>query len=166
MKKLLLPFFPLLFLIPAGAQDICIQVIGAAGNGGASLSDKHYAYTVGEVVVATFQGGNAQVTQGFHQPEICGKLDVGAPLVSLRTDLVLHPNPASDALFLRFDSPRGMRFTAVLVDAGGRPVANPGAMNDVEVSLIECWSLPSGTYFLLLTSNGVLMAALPFVKTE
>lgn len=167
MKKHILSILFLLSLAPAAnAQEICIQVIGATGKS-ASLSDKQYDYTAGEAVTATFQSNGTALTQGFHQPEICGTVSVEAPLVAGRPDVVLCPNPTADKLLLRFNAPEGTVFSARIVSMNGQALSPAYRFSDAEESVVECRLLPAGMYQLLLrAADGSWTATLPFVKSE
>ena len=129
------------------SAEICRQVVASAG-GSSSASGKTLEFTVGESIISTLFNGDFQLTQGFHQPEIC-PLTVSAYEPAWDGVLFIYPNPTSQNLFLTVLQPslKGQTLHINIVNVLGQVVLQQTAVTDQE-TLIDCGLLASGHYFL------------------
>lgn len=151
MNRLLTLFSLSLFLsITASAQqfDVCMSVVASSGGQGAQGS-RYLAWTIGEPLVQTLHGAGYDFTQGFHQPDACGKQFVGTNDL---TDwgISIFPNPTDGLLTLRFSPDRKGSMLGSAFDMLGRPVMTNQVLSTPEGSLIDASAWPPGVYFLLL----------------
>ncbi|MEO6760125.1 MAG: T9SS type A sorting domain-containing protein [Saprospiraceae bacterium] len=132
------------------AQDIgiCIQVLGAAGKSTVQAG-RYYAYTVGEPFILTLEGSTREVTQGFHQPDLCVSVST-SDLDLSAWHLEVFPNPTTDVLQIRYDAGQNGQLEATVFDVLGHVVVNKLPLADSGGSLLDCASWQAGVYFLLL----------------
>lgn len=99
----------------AMAQSISPEVIASAGehfdNGTTQLS-----WTLGEVVIDTYDNGTNILTQGFHQTELT-VTSIEESLANIR--LNMYPNPTSELLNIEFGN-NEQDITLQLFDMGGK----------------------------------------------
>lgn len=129
----------LLLSVAASAQSIERQVV--ASNGGSSTQ---LDWTVGEVIIYSYDQSAGILTQGFQQGTL-GVSQVAEPIVS-SIDIAVYPNPFMDALTI--SCPVGftgdMQWT--LSDMSGKIVESNVLRNEREEYRFE--HLPSGVYIL------------------
>ena len=128
--------------------EICNQVLGAAG-GSTIESGLYYAYTVGEPFILTLKGTGTDLTQGFHQPDLC------VPVATSDLDLAawsieVFPNPTPDVLHIRYSAGQNGRLEASVFDVLGRLVVGNTPLSTPAGSLLDCGSWQAGLYFLQL----------------
>ena len=138
----------LVFLFPfiAAAQDLTLQVIGAAGAH-SETSVGRLTYTVGELMMQTATGIAVDLPQGFHQHMVWKIVFVNKP-EEANLNIRIFPNPMST--WLRIETNRPV--VAVLFDPLGRPVSPPLRMDgpgDFQVP-----DVPAGFYALRLSDPG------------
>ena len=136
MKKY---YFLILFVLPYGgnAQDVDQYVIGTAGNHAAN-GNLSLSWTIGEVIIETFEKPFAAVTQGLHQSQIT--------IITLLKDLKVHslkvyPNPTVDRVLIEST---GKNQEFVLYNANGKIIL----MGKLERPIVELdfSSYATGTY--------------------
>ncbi len=138
----------------AVAQDIflCRQVVSSSGK--TAIRDGiTYMYTVGEPVIFLGQSADFQLTQGFHQPEVCTMYPVGTLDLSL-WGLEIFPNPASDVLTIRYSPLMDGDLRASVFDVSGRPVLLHHPITQAEGSNLDCSQWQSGVYFVRFEELG------------
>lgn len=147
-------------LLTAQPTESCITVLATAG-GSTEVNGRTYAYTVGEVAIATLEGEPRTFTQGFHQPE-CGLLvSTVVPAEATAWGLTVFPNPTANLLHLSWDRPQSARLTVWTED--GRSILQ--RQLQTEQHQINCQTWPAGTYYLLLESPAHEQAIrIPFIK--
>lgn len=151
MNRLALPFlFVLTLSFSAAAQqfDVCMDVV-ASGGGQGIQSNRYLAWTIGEPFVKTLNGAGYAATQGFHQPDPCGKEFVGTSNLA-DWGMGLFPNPTSGWLTLRYSPEKKRSLLASAYDMLGRPMFENQTLDAPEGSFIDASAWPAGVYFLLL----------------
>lgn len=139
----------LFILLPfvASAQDLGLQVIGAAGTH-FETSAGRLTYTVGELMIQTAPGiGSVMLPQGFHQHMVWKIVPVTEP-DEASSNIRVFPNPMSTWLRIETDRP----VVAVLFDPLGKPVFSPLRMDGS--GDFQMHDLPAGFYVLRLTDPG------------
>ena len=146
------PLFSLLFLFSfsCAAQqfDVCMNVVASSGGQG-TQGNRYVAWTVGETFVQTLHGAGYAVTQGFHQPDPCGKQFVGTFDLA-DWGMSLFPNPTEGFLTLRFSPEKKGYLLGSAFDLLGRPMFENQTLASPEGSVIDASAWPPGVYFLLL----------------
>ena len=147
-----LSFFSFLFFISisCAAQqiDICMEVVSSSGGQG-NQANRYIAWTVGEPFVQTLHGAGYDFTQGFHQPDPCGKEFVGTTNLA-DWGMSLFPNPTEGIVTLRFSPDKKGYLLGSVFDMLGRPLLANQMLATPEGSLIDASAWPPGVYFLLL----------------
>jgi hypothetical protein len=69
MKKVLILWGVLLWLIPLSAQSLSPELVATSGKSFSTASSS-IDYSLGEVIISSLTDGNNNLTQGFNQPEI------------------------------------------------------------------------------------------------
>lgn len=127
------------FSISMFAQD----VISAQGEEytGTNLS---VSFTIGEVVIDSYEGSNYSITQGFHQPI----LDFATGITfSEITGVSVFPNPTSDFINLSFDNIES-DLVYELYDAKGK-LYTQQKIYDIN-TIVSLKEFASGAYILFI----------------
>ena len=125
-----------------------MQVVATSGGQG-TQSNRYLSWTVGEPVSNTLHGSGYAFTQGFQQPDACGRSVVGATEL---TDwgIDIFPNP-SDAWFtVRYSPEKQGALKASVFDLLGRPLIQQQTLDSASGSMIDAGAWPHGIYMLLL----------------
>lgn len=138
-------------LVFSAAQDATLfnQVVGTTGRF-AVQQGRTFAYTIGEVVIPTLSSSNVVLTQGFHQPEQTQIVSVGDPDLT-DWDILVYPNPVSEALTVRYAPDKGSMLTATVVDLLGRVILTDQPLADPSGTVLDCRLWQPGVYFVILT---------------
>jgi hypothetical protein len=138
----------------AAAQDIflCRQVVSSSGKT-AIRDGVTYMYTIGEPVVFLGLSPDYQLTQGFHQPEVCTMYPVGTLDLSL-WGLEVFPNPASDNLTIRYSPLMDGDLRASVFDISGRPVLFRQPITSADGNTLDCSQWQAGVYFIRFEEMG------------
>ena len=89
-------FFLFIFLSTSSFSQ---SVISSAGNESSS-SSYNISWTLGETVIATLEGTNISLTQGFHQPVVIDNVPTFLE-EEMVLDMVAYPNPAYDKVLFK-----------------------------------------------------------------
>ncbi len=144
------------------SQAVAPDVVGSTGDFYANAGGQ-VQWTVGEVMVETYQSGNNYVTQGFHQPNY-GVL-IGMPNASL-LDLSIFPNPATDNISLKFGTIGG-NYSLYIYDITGNTLraeqftAGAGGLHTLSVK-----DFANGVYFLSLREENGFSAIYKIVVSK
>ena len=151
MNRLLSLSFSLLLSFSCAAQqiDICMAVVATSGGQG-NQTNRYITWTVGEPFVQTLHGAGYAFTQGFHQPDACGKQFVSTSDLA-DWGVSLFPNPTEGLLTLRFTPEKKGFLVGSAYDMLGRPMFEYQTLASPEGSPIDATAWPAGVYFLLLT---------------
>ncbi len=140
----------------ARAQTV-LASSGSEGNGGGL----HWAWTIGEPMIATGTSPAVIVTQGFHQPP--ADFSTVVVPVTANADWQLFPNPTRD--LLRLNTTASEAHHAVVLDALGQHVAMWSGITST-----NSWSvdhLASGAYRLQVFDRGNNeLRTIPFIVTQ
>jgi Secretion system C-terminal sorting domain len=148
MSRLLLLAVFLFAAVFANAQSVCMQVVSSLGSSG-SYQDKHFAWTMGELITPTFSGFARHFTQGFHQPDAC--VSVSTDNVDLAAwGIEAYPNPTASFLQIRFVNRADSWLNAAVFDALGRLVSDNIPLGDSGHYTLDCQQWKAGLYVLRL----------------
>ncbi len=143
-KSLFLVLFSLLPLSKY-AQEMSRSVLASAGDFATSTQFGDIHWTLGEVAVAYFPGGDLQVAEGFHQLYVDLLVSTDQPPVE-DWDVNVYPIPTADRLFIT--TPSGENCRLELFGATGQLIRSASTTDsDTEWSIAE---LPPGAYWLLI----------------
>jgi hypothetical protein len=140
-----------LFVLPifVGAQSISTEVIASSGehfeNGSVQLS-----WTLGEIVVDTYNSGGNILTQGFHQPELL--ITSIEELSELDLTVNIFPNPAADFINIEFTGNK-TDMIVELFDMRGKEVTRLDLSAYQMETGINVSNIGSGGYLLRLTEE-------------
>ena len=142
--------FCLFFQFHSTAQqfDVCMNVVASSGGQG-TQTNKYFAWTIGEPFVQTLKGAGYALTQGFHQPDPCGKQFVGTSDLA-DWGMSLFPNPTDGFATLRFSPEKKGYLLGSVYDLLGKPLIENQPLTTPEGSIIDASAWPPGIYFLLL----------------
>ena len=132
---------------PGFAQNFerCAEVISSSGKY-ATRNNRSYFYTVGEPVVLTLKSTQHQLTQGFHQPDLC--VTVATHNIDLEAwGIEVFPNPTSDFLTIRFDKSRGNALRIAVFNLLAQTVVANQPLESGSLTL-DCSSWQPGVYLL------------------
>lgn len=129
------------------SQSTSPEIIGSSGefykNGSSQIQ-----FTVGEVVVETFNNSSNYLTQGFHQTNL--KIE-SIEDNDISIDMSLYPNPSIDEITL-FISNTNEEFSIIIYDALGKQIYTTNIIGRIE-KRINISKYSSGMYLLHLTNN-------------
>jgi len=158
MKRTLLFLITVFFVISASGQ-VKQEVIASAGgydtNGSLSIS-----WTLGETIIPTFTNGNLVLTHGFQQQLIITTVEENLEVL---INVTVYPNPASDIVNIRFESPVEGEITITLFDSQGRLFKTDVIESAMIEKQINLQDIPAGIYYLRLT-KGKLVNVYKVVK--
>ncbi len=156
MKRNSLILLMMLFALSVGAQSLKQDVISSAGGynvaSGGSIS---ISWTLGETIIPTFTSsdGSLIITHGFQQKII---ITTVVENILDPVSITIYPNPASEAINIKFDSPTTVEITFFLINNQGG-MAKTGkieaATSDKEINMQD---LPSGIYYLRLMKGNLV----------
>lgn len=129
----------LLFAATISAQ----QAISAAGTH-ATGTNVQLSWTVGEVMVSTFTGSSAILSQGLHQ----GKLTITAiePVILTGVSVKTYPNPVNDKLNIGFSNFVENKYSFSITDGNSRIIQTGTAVENPQS--VDMTSFAQGVYFL------------------
>jgi len=149
------------------AQSITPEVI-SSGGGDSSNSNVSLSWTVGEPVVETVVGSNAQITQGFHQSHF--EIISVEEHAELGYNILVYPNPVTDALKVEMNytgtlpAPEDTEFNLVLTDLAGKLLSVENIKNTNE-HIIPMHDYANGQYILQITGiDGGLHKSVQVIK--
>lgn len=119
------------------------QAISAAGTH-ATGTNVQLSWTVGEVMVSTFTGSSAILSQGLHQ----GKLTITAiePIILADVSVKAYPNPVNDKLNIGFSNFAENKYSFSITD-GNSSVIQTGTVAENPQS-VDMTRFSQGIYFL------------------
>ena len=156
----------LCFLLPqVRSQDdgLAPTVLACAGASFQNSGSGHQPdWTLGEMAIEGYSHSGHFLSQGFHQPNL-DFVDATIEVNGLAFEVGVYPNPTSEVLFLKTDSPTPLTFE--MVDATGR-VFHSESLSSSETSW-KLGSTPNALYFLRVTSHdGQLLKTFKIIKTN
>ena len=153
MNRPLLLIFVFFSVGALHAQNLstCQQVIGTTGTA-KTESGLRYAYTVGEPIIFTLKkpGVNVEITQGFHQPDVCLPVSGVTDAEWAGWDIQVYPNPATDFLQVLHASPNAKPLQAMVVNAEGKQISGVLTLS-ANGDQIDLRQWVSGHYFMVMT---------------
>lgn len=151
------------------AQSISREVV-SAGGGDSSNANARLSWTIGEPVVETVVGSNAQITQGFHQSHF--QIISVEEHAELGYNILVYPNPVTDALKVEMNytgtlpAPEDAEFNLVLTDLAGR-LLNEENIKNTNEHIIPMQDYATGQYILQVTGiDGGLHKSVQIIKLK
>jgi hypothetical protein len=129
---------------------LCAEVIASTGQS-VEKQGITYSYTVGEPVIFALTNLNLTLTQGFHQPDLCGLVGTNTPEALANWQVEIYPNPTSDLLFLKINTQKNPKFRLDIFDVLGKLVRTDFNIQANDIQSIKVIDLVEGNYFLRLT---------------
>lgn len=137
----------------SSAQSIEKDVVASAG-GDITVGGYSYVWTVGEAVIGSASPTGYIITEGFLPLSVDSAVSVNI-IVASDTKVKLYPNPVTSKLNLEVEQAQATDLSVRVLDVSGRAIR---AMETLPTSTsfnhqIDLTSLPSGTYFVILSHN-------------
>jgi len=158
MKRIIFILFVIFFALSVSAQ-VKQEVIASAGgydvNGSLSIS-----WTLGETIIPTFTNGDLVLTHGFQQQLIITTVEENLEVL---VNVTVYPNPASDIVNIRFESPVEGEITLTILDSQGKLIKRDVIESTMIEKQINLQDIPAGIYYLRLT-KGKLVNVYKVVK--
>lgn len=151
MKRAILILIVFAIVLPLGAQTLEPRVIASAGGYDEDPGVVSISWTLGETIIPTFQDDPVTptiiLTHGFQQQLIITTVQEN---LEIFVNVTIYPNPASEALNIRFEEALDGAVDLVLLSQDGKLVKR----DIIEAATIEkqlnMQDLPAGIYFLRL----------------
>jgi hypothetical protein len=143
MKRSIIVSLALFFVISLSAQ-VKQEVIASAGGysvaTGVSLS-----WTLGETIIPTFTNGGFTLTHGFQQQLIITAIEENLADV---VKVTIYPNPASDVINIKLESPLDGEVKIYLIDSQGKMLKTDFMEETMLEKEINLQDIPAGIYYL------------------
>lgn len=130
------------------------EVIASAGGFNKSSDNTiSISWTLGETIVPSYvsQDGLLILTHGFQQKIIITSVEEN---LEVPVTVTIYPNPASEAINIRFESVVDKLIQVQFMDAQGRIVKTDRIDISVLQKTINLQDLPPGVYFMRLIKGG------------
>jgi hypothetical protein len=148
MKRYIFILIAMCFALSVRAQ-VKQEVIASAGgynvNGTLSIS-----WTLGETIIPTFKNGDLVLTHGFQQQLIITTVEENLEVL---VNIKVFPNPASDVVNIRFESPLDGDIDVTILDTQGKLIKRDIIEATMVEKQINLQDVPAGIYFLRLTKG-------------
>jgi hypothetical protein len=156
MRKILLTFT--LFLLLFSCLD-AQELVSSSGNSFINAKGTIH-YSVGELMVETYNNGSNYLTQGFHQPKLT--VTSISEMNNDKINVVVFPNPTSDELklIINLDKLENIRFE--LYDLNGMKIIQDDIRN-TETTL-ELNNLKSSIYILRIFKDNKKISTYKIIK--
>jgi hypothetical protein len=158
MKRSILFLFTILLAFSLSAQ-VKQEVIASAG-GYSVASGVSLSWTLGETIIPTYTNGGLTLTHGFQQQLIVTAVEENLEDV---VKVTLYPNPASDVVNIKLESPLDGEVKLFLFDSRGKLIKTDFMEKTAVEKEINLQDLPAGLYLLKMT-KGKLSNAYKVVK--
>jgi hypothetical protein len=158
MKRSILFLFTILLAFSLSAQ-VKQEVIASAG-GYSVASGVSLSWTLGETIIPTYTNGGLTLTHGFQQQLIVTAIEENLEDV---VKVTLYPNPASDVVNIKLESPLDGEVKLFLLDSRGKLIKTDFMEETAVEKEINLQDLPAGLY-LLKMSKGKLSNVYKVVK--
>lgn len=135
------------------------QVIATSGGTGQSTSGT-ITYTLGELIIDTYNGADKKLTQGFQQSRLI--ITAVSEIKGLNYSISAYPNPTTDLVNLKFDKDFPETLAYLLMDSNGKVVSS-GKITKTDMG-ISFESLAAGTYFIKVVQDKKDVKTLKVVK--
>lgn len=135
------------------------QVIATSGGSGQSSSGT-ISYTLGELVIETYNGTDKKLTQGFQQSRLI--ITAVNELQGLSYSVAAFPNPTTDFVKLKLEKDFPEALDYLLMDINGKVVSS-GKITAGEAS-ISFESAALGTYFIKIIQDKKEVKTLKVMK--
>lgn len=149
MKKLI-SFFLILVVIQGNTQELAPSLLSTSGD---FFSTNNYSvsWSLGEIAIETFSQSGNIITQGFQQTRLT---TTGIQENSVKKNAIqLYPNPASDKLFLNFNSYDVQSYQLEIFDLIGSKKISEKIETNSKITEIKLNDLEPGTYMLVIKSK-------------
>lgn len=143
------------------------SVIAAAGGNGVT-NELSLEWTIGEVFAGSSSDGSTLLTQGFEQPLLLvSNLTPMAAKPVLNVQSGVYPNPVTNVLNVKTNSPFNERVNVALLDLQGKILVSTPATSGYNVQQISMEKYPAGIYLLRVTTvYGALINTYRIVKAK
>jgi hypothetical protein len=148
MRRSILFIFTILITFSLSAQ-VKQEVIASAG-GYSVASGVSLSWTLGETIIPTFTNGNLTLTHGFQQQLIVTAVEENLEDV---VKVTLYPNPASDVVNIKLESPLDGEVKLFLLDSRGKLIKTDFMEETAVEKEINLQDLPAGLYLLKMTKG-------------
>lgn len=135
------------------------QVVATSGGTGQSTSGT-ITYTLGELVIDTYNGTDKKLTQGFQQSRLI--ITAVSELPELGYTINAFPNPTTNYLKLKLEKDYPENIGYSLMDINGKVLLN-GEVYNGETN-ISFESLATGTYFIKIFQDRKEVKTIKVVK--
>ncbi|MEM7102794.1 MAG: T9SS type A sorting domain-containing protein [Bacteroidota bacterium] len=130
------------------SQSVSPEVIASNGDHVVG-SGVEVSWTIGESVIATFDAGATQLTQGFHQPDL---VITSIEDLAVEIDLKVYPNPTSGIVTIAYSNfAEPLKFS--VYDVLGRQLLTEEAKVANSPLTLDLTSFVAGSYFLHVTDQ-------------
>lgn len=148
----------------ANAQSVDKSVVATAG-GETTVGGYSYVWTVGEAVIGSATSTGYIITEGFLPLKSGGSVGV-SNIAESAPSVKLYPNPTTGKLILDVKQEQATKLNIQVLDISGRTIkATESLPNNASFNhQMDFTTLPSGTYFVILSTNEDIVFTSKVVK--
>lgn len=148
MKKLLISLIAFFCIQSLSSQSVSREVVATSGSTFSSTS-ANLSWTLGEMMIETYSGSSAEITQGFQQTKLSvTSIDENSDKVGVK----VFPNPTHNQINLQFKG-KHPTYSISLYDFEGRIIREISIEKTVSNKLIDLSGEAAGTYLLKVSSE-------------
>lgn len=122
-------------------------------NSGETFESDDYIlnFTMGEVVIKSYEANNKILSQGFHQPDVViTSID---QIEGFGKEIRIYPNPTSNQIKLEFKLSKSEKVVISIFDIKGKQLKTEIHSVFTELINIDIRDYPSGQYLMLIKSD-------------
>lgn len=158
MKKLKLSILSIVMFLITGTLP-AQQVIATSGGAGQNASGS-ITYTLGEVVIETYNGTDKKLTQGFQQSRLI--ITAVSEIKGLSYTVTAYPNPTTNFIKIKLEKDFPEIIDYLLMDINGKVITS-GKIENGETD-ISFESHVVGTYFVKMIQDKKEVKSIKVVK--
>lgn len=130
------------------SQSVTPYVVASSGDFFANSSGQ-IQWTLGEMMVETYQNTNNIISQGFHQPF---NSTTGIAAISVNPAISAYPNPANQSVFISMKNPPA-KYTISLLDVTGKLLQSEEITTAEKLHELSIGNYSNGMYFVKIQSE-------------
>ncbi len=142
------------FLVSSGICQSLTPVVVSTGGGSYQNTFSKMDITIGETITETIGNSDYILTQGFQQGHY--RVTDIETILADGLDIKVFPNPTNGILNICFDSEKEANYQINLYSTDGKLISSKLSTGSSFNDYMNLSSLPVGTYYLEIVSDGII----------
>lgn len=162
MKLIQICSFSILLIMCFLYKKTYAQEVLSSSGSQLNTNNIDLSWTLGEPAVQSFNQGNTQLKEGFHQVDL---IVVSIHSYNTTKQINVFPNPTSHELTIKVSEDlNSWRFK--IVDVNNKLLIEQKSDEVSSFKKIDVSSLSMGNYFLQVIQNDQIISSIKFIKTK